>query len=63
MSWPQKVLTAKRPDCKIFDRQITNHQISDRQILDRQIGRPQNIWPVRVTQQWVWPLSWYRRLS
>ena len=53
MSRPQKVMTAKRPDREIFDRQI----------LDRQIGRPKNIWPVRVTPQWVWPLSRYRRLS
>ena len=60
---PPKVLTAKRPDREIFDRQIPDRQISDRQIPNRQISdRPLS--PTEgVNPTWVSPLSWDRRLS
>ena len=63
MSQPQKVLTAKCPNSKIFDHQIPDPQISDRQIPDRQISdRPLS--PTGgVNPMWVSPLSWDRHLS
>ena len=48
MSRPQKVLTAKRPDREIFDRQIP----------DRTLSPTGGVNPTRVSQ-----LSWDRRLS
>ena len=68
MSQPPKVLTAKHPDCEIFDHQIPNRQISDCQISDRQIPNC-HIYdcPLPPTRGGnplrIWLLSWYRRLS
>ena len=58
MSRPQKVLTAKHPDCKIFDRQIPDRQISNRQIPDRPLSPTGGVNPT-----WVSQLSWDRHLS
>ena len=54
MSRPQKVLTAKRPDRKIFDCQIPDRQISDRQIPDCQISdHPLSPKGRRESHRWV----------